>query len=119
MAKQGEPPQPGQRVRVTQQIPQRDRVWTTQIVATVRRVERKKTGSWFAHARDDRLWLDRLVLVKDDGEIIVCHLDRYTRIEVLDPPAAPPAAADDQADEDAPSPPQPSPSEPQHASSQT
>jgi len=72
---------PGTRVTVTQQIPQRDEVWTLAVTGTVLRFEQRKTGSWFAHAKDDKLWLDRLVLRKDDGEIVVCNLDNYTHIE--------------------------------------
>lgn len=74
---------PGQRVVVTQQIPQRDEVWTIKVEGVVQRYEQKKTGSWFAHSKDDKLWLDRLTLEKDDGEIVVCNLDRYTRVEVV------------------------------------
>ncbi|MEX0776807.1 MAG: hypothetical protein WD042_13975 [Phycisphaeraceae bacterium] len=72
---------PGQRVSVVQQIPQRQRVWTSRVTGIVVRYEQKKTGSWFAHSRDDKLWLDRLVLRKDDGEIIVLNLDRFTHVE--------------------------------------
>lgn len=80
---------PEQRVRVTQQIPQRDTVWTTSFEGVVQRFEQRKTGSWYAHARHHKLWLDRLILRKDDGEIVVCNLDPYTRVEVLaDAPAA-------------------------------
>lgn len=73
---------PGQRVTVLQQIPQRDEVWTTRITGTVVRFEQSKTGSWFAHAKDDRLWLDRLVIRKDDGETVVMNLDPYTHVEL-------------------------------------
>lgn len=76
-----EPFKPGQRVTVTQQIPQRDETWTLAVTGTVQRYEQKKTGSWFAHAKDDKLWLDRLVLKKDDGEIVSFNLDKYTHIE--------------------------------------
>ncbi len=71
---------PGDRVTVTQQIPQRSRVWTTTFAGKVVRFEQRKTGSWFAHSRHDKLWLDRLVLQKDDGEIVVCNLDQYTHV---------------------------------------
>lgn len=74
---------PGQRVVVTQQIPQRDEVWTQRIEGRVLRSEQRKTGSWFAHSKDDKLWLDRLTIVKDDGELIVCNLDRYTHVDVV------------------------------------
>ena len=79
---------PGQRVVVTQQIPQRERVWTTQVTGTIVKYEQQKTGSWFAHAKDDKLWLDRLTLRKDDGEIVVSNLDEFTHVELLAPPAA-------------------------------
>ena len=98
----------GQRVRVIQQIPQRDEVWTTRLEGTVVRFEQQKTGAWFAHSKDDRLWLDRLVLQKDDGEQVACILDRYSHVKVLAEPTpdslatAPPAeAAVKKPDEDA------------------
>lgn len=73
---------PGQKVAVTQQIPQRDGdCWTTTIVGKVVRFEQEKTGSWYAHAKDDKLWLDRLVLEKEDGEITELILDKYSHIE--------------------------------------
>jgi hypothetical protein len=83
----------GQRVLVTQQIPQRDDNWSIRVEGSVVGYEQRKTGSWYAHAKDDRLWLDRLVLRKDDGEIVVCNLDRYTRVEELAPAPATGSAA--------------------------
>ena len=35
------------------------------------------------HSRDDRLWLDRLELRLDDGELAVLNLDQYSVIEAL------------------------------------
>lgn len=75
---------PGQRVQITTQIPQRSRVWTSQITGIVLRYEQRKTGSWYAHAKDGKLWLDRLVIKREDGEIVMCNLDQYTRVELLD-----------------------------------
>ena len=72
---------PGARVRVTQQLAQRDRVWTNTVEGVVTRYQQAKTGSWFAHAKDDRLWLDRLELRQDDGELTILNLDQYTVIE--------------------------------------
>ena len=72
----------GHRVRVTQQVQKRE--WTITIEGVVEAFEQRKTGSWFAHSKDDKLWLDRLVIQKDDGEIVVCNLDPYSRVEVLD-----------------------------------
>lgn len=75
------PLQAGVRVRVTQQMPQVEKVWTTSVEGTILRWRQAKTGSWFAHSQDDRLWLDRLELKRDDGEVVVLNLDRYSVIE--------------------------------------
>lgn len=75
------PLQAGVRVRVTQQMPQVEKVWTTSVEGTIVRWRQAQTGSWFAHSKGDRLWLDRLELTRDDGEVIVLNLDRYSVIE--------------------------------------
>ena len=82
---------PGQRVKVTQQVPRLDRAigpgggtMSTTIEGTVVGLEQQKTGSWFAHSKDHKLWLDRLQLRKDDGEIVYVNLDQYSSVEVLD-----------------------------------
>ena len=80
------PPAPGARVRVTQQLPHRDQVWTNTVEGVITRYQQAKTGSWFAHARDDQLRLDRLELELDDGEVVVLNLDRYTVIEEIPAP---------------------------------
>lgn len=73
----------GDRVRVTQQAPHGTGVWTTTFEGVIVRARQTKTGSWFAHARDDKLWLDRLELRKDDGERVYVNLDQYSRVERL------------------------------------
>ncbi len=75
--------QPGQRVRIIQQIPRGSGTWTTSVEGEVLSFRQDKTGSWFAHAKDDRLWLDRVELRRDDGEVVVCSLDRLSHVEVL------------------------------------
>lgn len=82
--------QPGTRVIVTQQMPQLDTVWTQAIEGTIVKALRSRTGSWFAHGKDDKLWLDRLELRRDDGEIIVLNLDQYSVIERVEDIAATP-----------------------------
>lgn len=77
---------PGTRVRVTQQVPQVAGVWTTTVEGSVVRFRQSKTGSWFAHGANDKLWLDRLEVRLDDGELVTLNLDRYSVIEPL--PAA-------------------------------
>lgn len=76
------------RVAVTQQMPQKDAVWTDTIQGVVLGSKQAKTGSWFAHAKDDQLWLDRLELQRDDGEIVTLNLDQYSVVEVLHDPNA-------------------------------
>ena len=72
---------PGTRVKITQQIPGRDYTWTTEVAGTITQYQQKPTGSWYAHSRNDKLWLDRLTLRKDDGEITTLNLDEYSAIE--------------------------------------
>lgn len=74
---------PGQRVRVTQQVPRQLGTHTATVEGTLLRFGQQKTGSWFAHSRDNKLWLDRLELQKDDGELVALNLDQYSRVEVL------------------------------------
>jgi hypothetical protein len=81
---------PGVRVKVTQQIPARDYTWTTDVTGTVVGYEQKQTGSWFAHSKNDKLWLDRLLIRKTDGELTTLNLDDFSHIEIL---AEEPAAA--------------------------
>ncbi len=92
--------EPGQRVCVTHQIIHRGTAWETQVTGQVVRFEQRKTGSWFAHSKAHRLWLDRLTLRKDDGEIVVCILDGQTRVSVLAEPDKPQADADTDVDSD-------------------
>lgn len=74
----------GQRVRITQSIAFAKGAVHNSTEGSVLRYGQQKTGSWFAHAKDDKLWLDRLELKKDDGEIVVCNLDSNTVIESLE-----------------------------------
>lgn len=84
---------PGARVRVTQQIAARHYAWANEVVGTVTDYEQKQTGSWYAHAKDDKLWLDRLTVRKDDGEMTMLNLDEFSHIEILDPQPAGAAGA--------------------------
>jgi hypothetical protein len=81
------PYKPGQRVRVTQQIARLPRPGggplQTTVEGTVVSFQQQKTGSWYAHSRDHKLWLDRLELRKDDGEVVVLNLDHYSHVDVL------------------------------------
>ena len=75
---------PGVRVKVTQQIAARHYSWNTDIVGVIVSFEQKQTGSWYAHGKGDKLWLDRLTLRKADGEITTLNLDEFTHIDIVD-----------------------------------
>ena len=78
---------PGARVTVTQQIAHRipAKAWTNRVTGTVLEYVQKPTGSWFAHSRNDKLWLDRLKIRRDDGELTTLNLDDYSHIEIAEP----------------------------------
>ena len=85
---------PGVRVRVIQQIAARNYAWTADVTGTVVQYEQKQTGSWYAHSKNDKLWLDRLLIRKNDGELTTLNLDEFSHVEILgDEPAATAAAA--------------------------
>ena len=75
---------PGQRIRITMQHPcgvSGD--LRNSVEGTVQRFGQSKTGSWYAHSKDGKLWLDRVELKKADGELAICNLDQYSTIEIL------------------------------------
>jgi hypothetical protein len=74
---------------VAQEIERREGNWKREVVGVLEQVRMEKTGSWFAHSKDDKLWLCRIRLWKDDGELTTLTLDPLTTIEVLAPTAAP------------------------------
>ncbi len=84
---------PGTRVCVTQQIAHRTHVYPISVTGRVMGQERQASGSWFARNPRHRLWLDRLILEKDDGEKIVLNLDEFTHVTVLEGPPAEEKAA--------------------------
>lgn len=84
---------PGAKVTVIQQIAARDYSWSSETSGAVVEFGQKETGSWFAHSKDDKLWLDRLTLRKPDGEITTLNLDGFSVVKVDSPPAAAPGGA--------------------------
>lgn len=74
---------PGQRVKLYQEIDRREGNWRNEVVGTVVETFAQKTGSWNAHGKDDRLWLNRIRIRKDDGEESIISVDQYTRCEIL------------------------------------
>ncbi len=74
---------PGVKVRVTQQIAARHYALTNETTGTVVRYDQRATGSWYAHSKNDKLWLDRLTLRKEDGELTTLNLDDYSAVEIV------------------------------------
>jgi hypothetical protein len=74
---------PGVRVKVIQQIAARNYTLTSDVTGTVVEYEQKQTGSWYAHSKNDKLWLDRLLIRKPDGELTTLNLDDYSHVEIL------------------------------------
>ena len=74
---------PGTKVKITQQIPRRTDTYSTVVEGTVVRQERQGSGSWFARNKNNKVWLDRLILQKSDGEVSILNLDEYTKVEVI------------------------------------
>lgn len=75
--------QPSQRVRVIQSIDAGDNRWAAQVEGTVVDCAPHPTGSWHAHGKGDKLWLQRLRLAKDDGEIVDLILDEASVVTPL------------------------------------
>ncbi|MFK7884874.1 MAG: 50S ribosomal protein L19 [Phycisphaerales bacterium] len=74
----------GDHVRVTQQIPRGQETTSTTFEGVIVRAGQQKTGSWFAHSKDKKLWLDRLELKLADGELVTVNLDQFSRVESAD-----------------------------------
>ena len=73
----------GMRIRVTQRIERREGNWEANIEGVIEEISSAPTGSWYAHGKNDKYWLQRIRLRKDDGEISLIALDRCSRITVL------------------------------------
>lgn len=73
----------GDRVRVRQRVMFGLQAAETVVEGEVVRFGQQKTGSWFAHGADDKLWLDRVELRKSDGELVALNLDRNSVVEVV------------------------------------
>jgi hypothetical protein len=76
---------PGTPVRVRELTERRGEPIFVETVGTVEEWEELPTGSWYAHGKDDKLWLQRLKLRKVDGEISLIVVDDGTYIAKLEP----------------------------------
>jgi hypothetical protein len=75
---------PGQRVRIQQQVNRREGDWLGCVEGVVVEVAPHKTGSWFAHGVEDKLWLNRIKLRKPDGEVTLLVVDPSMSVEILE-----------------------------------
>lgn len=74
---------PGQTVRVSQTIHTREGDWKSQFEGKVVQLAPRPTGSWYAHGKDDKLWLRRLRLEKEDGEVVEVNLDQDSVVTIV------------------------------------
>lgn len=74
---------PGARIRIFQRIDRREGAWDHVIEGTVAEVYPEKQGSWYAHGKNDKLWLVRVRIRKEDGELSTVTVDQNTRYELL------------------------------------
>jgi len=75
---------PGTPVCVTMLTRFRDREIESRVVGTVEAWDRLPTGSWYAHEKDDVLWLDRVRIRRVDGEMTLLVIDDATTIARLE-----------------------------------
>lgn len=73
----------GTRVRVTQSFQGGAQAVEARVEGVVEAWEAEPTGSWHAHGKDGRLWLNRLRLRKDDGELTLLVIDERSDVEQL------------------------------------
>lgn len=73
----------GQVVRVVQQVPRLSGPHVAVVEGEVVSFGFSKTGSWFAHSKDKKLWVERVELRKSDGELVMLNLDQYSRVELV------------------------------------
>jgi len=73
----------GSLVRVSKQLMLGDGPSVFIVEGEILRMGQQKTGSWYAHSQDKKLWLDRLELKKADGEIVVLNLDDGSAVELI------------------------------------
>jgi hypothetical protein len=75
---------PGTPVRVREVTRMRDDDFVTETVGVVVSWGDKPTGSWYAHGKNDKLWLRRLTLRKADGELTTVVVDDQTYVAKLE-----------------------------------
>lgn len=74
---------PGDHVKITQRVKVGLKVWTTAVVGTIERTERRREGLAVKRNFDDKAFADVIVLKKDGspGEETTVVMDEYTHVE--------------------------------------
>ncbi len=75
---------PGTPVRIRQTVDLHRSSVTNETVGVVESWEDQPTGSWYAHGKNDKLWLTRLKLRKADGEQTLLVINPHTTIAKLE-----------------------------------
>ncbi len=73
----------GKKVRVVQTVHTREGPWQTAIEGEIVSCRPMPTGSWYAHGKNNKLWLRRLRLKREDGELIDLILDADSNATIL------------------------------------
>lgn len=77
----------GTPVCVTMTTRLRGRDIESRVVGVVESWDCKPTGSWYAHGKNNKLWLDRVRVRRVDGEVTLLIIDDGASIARLEPMA--------------------------------
>jgi hypothetical protein len=80
--------QPGDRIRITQQVRVGKRLWNTTVEGQFRELCYLETGITTERVREDDIVVPVVRFVKDNGELSSITLDENTRIERLATPSS-------------------------------
>ncbi len=76
--------QPGQRIRITQQVRVGGRKWTTTVTGTFREIRYLSTGLATDRVPHDAILVVAVRFLKDNGELSSVTLDGHSRIEAVE-----------------------------------
>jgi hypothetical protein len=79
---------PGTPVRVREVTLRRGQPIEVETIGVVEEWDRLPTGSWYAHGKNTKVWLDRLKIRKVDGELSLIVIDDGASIARLEPAAS-------------------------------
>ncbi|MCE9548765.1 MAG: hypothetical protein K8T25_25075 [Planctomycetia bacterium] len=72
---------PGDRVELTHEVKVGSRVWHTRTAGTVVSTERQRHSLHFQRNFDDKVYSDRIVLKRADGELVSVTLDEFSELK--------------------------------------